>query len=133
MYFEFTDTEFTMYHASMEDEVCISIPLKLTSGRDYSSLEVVWPENNSGNSKLCHCPPYEGQHHLFSRCISSIACNTTYSTAVRNKSVCFSQLNQNLSGYFTLLDFCPNHRYSVRQLLASFIITIGMMYICKYT
>ena len=103
-------------------EVCVPIPIDLSSGHDYSSLEVVWPEHGTGG-RLCYCPPYEGEHQLFSRCTSTVSCNTSHSISISNNSVCFAHLRQGLdkvSVFFTLLDYCYNYRCAVQSIVASF-------------
>ena len=111
-------------YASPEGVACVPIPIDRSSGRDYSSLEVVWPEeSNHLPGRLCYCPPYEGEQRLFSRCISTVSCNTSYTIVVSDGTVCFSQLSQGLAAiplYFTLLEFCPDHSCVVRSVLTSF-------------
>ena len=105
---------------------CVSIPMG--PRRDYSSLEVVWPERRDTVGRLCYCPPFEGEHHLFSRCISTTSCDTDYSITVSNGSVCFAELSPPLTSipvYFTLLESCANSRCVIRSVLASFIILVG--------
>ena len=105
---------------------CVSI--SVGPRHDYSSLEVVWPERRDTVGRLCYCPPFEGEHHLFSRCISTTSCDTDYSITVSNGSVCFAELILPLSSmpaYFTLLESCANSRCVIRSVLASFIIEIG--------
>ena len=96
--------------------------------RDYSSLEVVWPERCDTVGRLCYCPPFEGEHHLFSRCISTTSCDTDYSITVSNGSVCFAELSPPLTSipvYFTLLESCADSRCVIRSVLTSFIIEMG--------
>ena len=104
------------------------VPIPVGPRRDYSSLEVVWPERRDTVERLCYCPPFEGEHHLFSRCISTTSCDTDYSITVSNGSVCFAELSPSLTSipvYFTLLESCANSRCVIRSVLASFIIEIG--------
>ena len=115
---------------SPEGVACVPIPVEGASGQDYSSPEVLWPETPHTPGKLCYCPPFEGDHHLFSRCINTSSCATHYSVAVRNDSVCFAGLHHELTSipvYFTLLQPCQLNRCIIRSLLARFIITSGIM------
>ena len=114
-------------HTSSSDGVgCVPIPVG--PRRDYSSLEVVWPERCDTVGRLCYCPPFEGEDRLFSRCISTTSCDTDYSITVSNGSVCFAELSPFLTSipvYFTLLESCANSRCVIRSVLTSFIIEIG--------
>ena len=60
--------------------------------------------------RLCYCPPFEGEHHLFSRCISTTSCDTDYSITISNGSVCFAELsppsNQHTSVFHTARVLC---------------------------
>ena len=70
-----------------------------------------------------YCTPFEGEHHLFSRCISTTSCDTDYSITVSNDSVCFAELSPPLTSipvYFTLLESCANSRCVIRSVLASY-------------
>ena len=97
--------------------------------REYSSLEVVWPERrDTVGQRLCYCPPFEGEQRLFSRCISTTSCDTDYSITVSNGSVCFAGLIPpltSISAYFTLLETCVYYRCVIRSLLASYRIELG--------
>ena len=112
------------------------VPIPEGPRREYSSLEVVWPERReaSAGQRFCHCPPFEGEQHLFSRCISTTSCDTDYSVTVSNGSVCFAGLSPSLSipVYFTLLRSCANNRCVIRSLQTSFTITIGKCYNIRY-
>ena len=96
---------------------------------DYASLEVVWPERRDTVGRLCYCPPFEGEHHLFSRCISTTSCNTDYSITVSNGSVCFAELSPPLTSipvYFTLLESCDMTSIClIRSMVAYYIIEMG--------
>ena len=99
------------------------VPIPVGPRRNYSSLEVVWPETRDTVGRLCYCPPFEGEHHLFSRCISTRSCDTDYSITVSNGSVCFAELSFPLTSipvYFTLLDSCAKSRCLIRSVLASY-------------
>ena len=107
------------------------VPIPVGPRRDYSSLEVVWPEGRDTVGRLCYCPPFEGEHHLFSRCISTTSCDTDYSITVSNGSVCFAELSPPLTSipvYFTLLESCANSRCVIRSVLTFSIIEIGETY-----
>ena len=98
------------------------VPIPVGPRHDYSSLEVVWPERCDTVGRLCYCPPFEGEHHLFSRCISTTSCDTDYSITVSNGSVCFDELSPPLTSipvYFTLLESCANSRCVIRSVLIS--------------
>ena len=104
------------------------IPIPVGPRRDYSSLEVVWPERRETVGRLCYCPPFEEEHHLFSRCISTTSCDTDYSITVSNGSVCFAELSPLLTiipVYFTLLESCADNRCVIRSVLTSFVIQMG--------
>ena len=106
------------------------VPIPVGPRRDYSSLEMVWPERRDTVGRLCYCPPFEGEHHLFSRCISTTSCDTDYSISVGNGSVCFAELSPpptSIPVYFTLLESCTNSRCVIRSVLASFIIIMGKL------
>ena len=111
---------------SSDGVVCVPIPVG--PGRDYSSLEVVWPGRRDTVGRLCYCPPFEGEQRLFSRCISTTSCDTDHSITVSNGSVCFVDLSPPLTSipvYFTLLDSCTNGGCVIRSLVTSFIIIWG--------
>ena len=113
------------------------VPIPEGPRREYSSLEVVWSEKReaSAGQRLCHCPPFEGEQHLFSRCISTTSCDTDYSVTVSNGSVCFAGLSPPLTSipvYFTLLRSCANNKCVIRSLLTSFMITISKCYNIRY-
>ena len=106
---------------SPEGVACVGIPVEMSSGPDYSSLEVLWPETPHTPHKLCYCPPFEGDQHLFSRCINTSSCDTHYSVTVNSVSVCFAGLQHELTiipVYFTLLQPCGGGRCIIRSLLA---------------
>ena len=108
---------------SPEGVACVAIPVEMSSGRDYSSLEVLWPETPHTPHKLCYCPPFEGDQHLFSRCINTSSCDTHYSVTVNSDSVCFAGLQHELTSipvYFTLLQPCRASRCIIRSLLAQY-------------
>ena len=124
-----TDTTPIPISPSSDGVGCVPIPVG--PRRDYSSLEVVWPERRDTVGRLCYCPPFEGEHHLFSRCISTTSCDTDYSITVSNGSVCFAELSPPLTSipvYFTLLESCVNSRCVIRSVLTSSIIEIGETY-----
>ena len=105
---------------SPEGVACVGIPVEMSSGLDYSSLEVLWPETPHTPHKLCYCPPFEGDQHLFSRCINTSSCDTHYSVTVNSDSVCFAGLQHELTSipvYFTLLQLCLSGRCIIRSLL----------------
>ena len=104
--------------------------MEMSSGLDYSSLEVLWPETPHTPHKLCYCPPFEGDQHLFSRCINTSSCDTHYSVRVNSNSVCFAGLQHELTSiplsvYFTLLQPCGGGRCIIRSLLAQYRIVLG--------
>ena len=105
------------------------VPIPVGPRRDYSSLEVVWPERRGTVGRLCYCPPFEGEHHLFSRCISTTSCDTDYSITVSNGSVCFAELSPPLTSmpvYFTLLESCDmTNTCLIRSVVAYYIIEKG--------
>ena len=105
------------------------VPTPVGPRHDYSSLEVVWPERRDTVGRLCYCPPFEGEHHLFSQCISTTSCDTDYSITVSNGSVCFAELSPPLTStpvYFTLLEFCDMTSISlIRSVVAYYIIEMG--------
>ena len=123
-----------VFHANSSDGVgCVPIPVG--PRRDYSSLEVVWPERRDTVGRLCYCPPFEGEQRLFSRCISTTSCDTDYSITVINGSVCFAELSSPLTSipvYFTLLEPCANSRCVIRSVLASLIIEMGELNYTNY-
>ena len=86
---------------SLEGVACVGIPVEMSSGLDYSSLEVLWPETPHTPHKLCYCPPFEGDQHLFSRCINTSSCDTHYSVTVKSDSVCFARLQHELQDQYT--------------------------------
>ena len=111
---------------SSDGVVCVPIPVG--PGRDYSSLEVVWPERRDTVGRLCYCPPFEGEQRLFSRCISTTSCDTDYSLTVNNSSVCFADLSPSLTSipvYFTLLESCAHQRCTIRSIVASITLVLG--------
>ena len=113
---------------SPEGVACVGIPVEMSSGLDYSSLEVLWPETPHTPHKLCYCPPFEGDQHLFSRCINTSLCDTHYSVTVNSDSVCFAGLQHELTSipvYFTLLQPSMEHKCIIRSLLAQYIIVLG--------
>ena len=110
---------------SPEGVACVGNPVEMSSGLDYSSLEVLWPETPYTPHQLCYCPPFEGDQHLFSRCINTSSCDTHYSVTVNSDSVCFAGLQHELTSipvYFTLLQPCGGGRCIIRSLLAQYII-----------
>ena len=115
---------------SPEGVACVGIPVEMSSGLDYSSLEVLWPETTHTPHKLCYCPPFEGDQHLFSRCINTSSCDTHYSVTVNSDSVCFAGLQHELTSipvYFTLLQPCVGGRCIIRSLLAQYRIVLSLV------
>ena len=115
---------------SPEGVACVGIPVEMSSGLDYSSLEVLWPETPHTPHKLCYCPPFEGDQHLFSRCINTSSCDTHYSVTVNSDSVCFAGLQHELTSipvYFTLLQPCVGGRCIIRSLLAQYRIVLSLV------
>ena len=113
---------------SPEGVACVGNPMEMSSGLDYSSLEVLWPETPHTPHKFCYCPPFEGDQHLFSRCINTSSCDTHYSVTVNSDSVCFAGLQHELTSipvYFTLLQTCEAGRCIIRSLLAQYRIVTG--------
>ena len=111
---------------SPDDVGCVPIPVG--PRHNYSSLEVVWPERRDTVGRLCYCPPFEGEHHLFSQCISTTSCDTDYSITVSNGSVCFAELSPPLTSipvFFTLLESCANSRCVIRSVVTSYYIATG--------
>ena len=111
---------------SPEGVACVLVDIHLDY--IYSSLEVLWPETPHTPHKLCYCPPFEGDQHLFSRCINTSSCDTHYSVTVNSDSVCFAGLQHELTSipvYFTALQPCGEHRCIVRSLLAQYSIVPG--------
>ena len=110
---------------------CLPIPEHSIS---QSDLEVIWPETQDTGARLCYCPPFEGEEHLFSRCIATTSCDTSYSIEVVNNShVCLYDLSAvsdiSIPMYFTLLmDHCSSspHTCIIRSIVTSYlIITTG--------
>ena len=122
-----TDTTPIPISPSPDGVGCVPIPVG--PRRDYSSLEVVWPERRNTVGRLCYCPPFEGEHHLFSQCISTTSCDTGYSITVSNGSVCFAELSPPLTSipvYFTLLESCDMTSIClIRFVVAYYIIGMG--------
>ena len=121
---------------SPEGVACVGIPVEMSSGLDYSSLEVLWPETPHTPHKLCYCmcPPFEGDQHLFSRCINTSSCDTHYSLTVNSDSVCFAGLQHELTSipvYFTLLQPCRGDRCIIRSLLVQYSIIASKCIICS--
>ena len=115
---------------SPEGVACVGIPVEMSSGLDYSSLEVLWPETPHTPHKLCYCPPFEGDQHLFSRCINTSSCDTHYSVTVNSDSVCFAGLQHELTSipvYFTLLQTSEAGTCIIRSLLAQYKASTGKL------
>ena len=109
---------------SPEGVACVGIPVEMSSGPDYSSLEVLWLETPHTPHKLCYCPPFEGDQHLFSRCINTSSCNTHYSVTVNSDSVGLQHELTRIPVYFTLLQPCREQECIIRSLLAQYSIVL---------
>ena len=124
-------TDTTPIHTSPSPDGVGCVPIPVGARFDYSSLEVVWPERRGTVGRLCYCPPFEGEHHLFSRCISTTSCDTNYSITVSNGSVCFAELSPPLTSipvYFTLLESCDKTSTClIRCVVAYYVIEMGKL------